>query len=128
MIGAGFDNIVHKPFRPGQIFDCMEGLLGLRFVRDVTEAAVVPFSTEAAPVSPDDRTDLLHTLRELKPILQKRILVPRELMKILQRLTQTDLPGMPVARLVARIDAFDHDGALNILAEIETWLTPTAEG
>jgi hypothetical protein len=67
-------------------------------------------------------------LRELKPILQKRLLAPRELMKSLQRLTQTDLPGRPVARLVARIDEFDHDGALSTLAEIETVLMPTVEG
>ena len=127
MIGAGFDAIIHKPFRPEQIFDCMEGLLGLRFVRDATKA-VVPFAAEAAPISPDDRTDLLYALRELKPILQKRILAPRELMKNLRRLTQTDLPGRPVARLVARIDEFDHDGALRTLAGIETVLTPTAEG
>lgn len=35
---AGFDAVVHKPYRPAQIFDCMERLLGARFVRDEAEA------------------------------------------------------------------------------------------
>jgi CheY-like chemotaxis protein len=125
IMGAGFDAIVHKPFRPEQIFDCMEELLELRFIRDPTEAAV-QFS--AGTVSPDDRADLLQTSRELRPILQERRLAPRELMKSLRRLTQTDLPGRPITRLVARIDAFDHDGALSTLAEIEAVLMPTAKG
>jgi CheY-like chemotaxis protein len=30
---AGFDAVVHKPYRPAQIFDCMERLLGARFER-----------------------------------------------------------------------------------------------
>jgi PAS domain S-box-containing protein len=30
---AGFDAVIHKPFRPVQIFECMERLTGLRFVR-----------------------------------------------------------------------------------------------
>jgi len=33
LMTAGFDALVHKPFRAAQIFDCMEQLLGLRFVR-----------------------------------------------------------------------------------------------
>lgn len=31
LIQAGFDAIVHKPFRPAQIFECMEQLLGVRY-------------------------------------------------------------------------------------------------
>lgn len=34
LIAAGFDDIVHKPFRNEQIFSCMERLLGLRFERE----------------------------------------------------------------------------------------------
>ncbi|MDA8429749.1 MAG: ATP-binding protein [Geobacteraceae bacterium] len=33
----GFDAVVHKPYRPAQIFDCMERLLGARFTRDEAE-------------------------------------------------------------------------------------------
>ncbi len=34
LMAVGFDDIVHKPFRSEQIFDCMERLLGLRFERE----------------------------------------------------------------------------------------------
>ena len=33
LTAAGFDAIVHKPYRPAEIFDCMERLLGLRYLR-----------------------------------------------------------------------------------------------
>ncbi len=35
---AGFDDIVHKPFYPEKIFDCMEKLLGVRYERSATVA------------------------------------------------------------------------------------------
>jgi len=34
----GFDAVVHKPYRPAEIFDCMERLLGVRFVRGEAES------------------------------------------------------------------------------------------
>lgn len=40
MTMTGFDAVVHKPYRPAQIFDCMERLLGARFVR--AEAETTP--------------------------------------------------------------------------------------
>ncbi len=39
---SGFDAVVHKPYRPAQLFDCMERLLGARFVRG--EAESLPIS------------------------------------------------------------------------------------
>lgn len=54
---AGFDAIVHKPFRAEQIFECMEGLAGLRFVRDEAEkepqplTKLSPMALAAVPVS-----------------------------------------------------------------------------
>lgn len=48
LTAAGFDAIVHKPFRPEQIFDCMERLLGLRFVRDAEEKATPAARSELA--------------------------------------------------------------------------------
>jgi CheY-like chemotaxis protein len=35
---AGFDAVVHKPYRPAQIFNSMERLLGARFVRSEAES------------------------------------------------------------------------------------------
>ncbi|MDO9308615.1 MAG: ATP-binding protein [Deltaproteobacteria bacterium] len=34
---TGFDAVLHKPYRPAQIFDCMERLLGVRFMRAEAE-------------------------------------------------------------------------------------------
>ena len=48
MYRIGFNGIVHKPFRPDQIFDWMEQLLGISFVRKASAAERV-----AAEVSSD---------------------------------------------------------------------------
>lgn len=56
LLAAGFDAIVHKPYRPQQIFACMEQLLGLRFVRAEAEAArhmLAELSPAALAVLPD---------------------------------------------------------------------------
>jgi len=42
LLAAGFDGIVHKPFRSEQIFECMERLLGVRFERAEAETAPTP--------------------------------------------------------------------------------------
>jgi CheY-like chemotaxis protein len=33
MLAAGMDDILHKPFRPEEIFGCLERLLGVRYLR-----------------------------------------------------------------------------------------------
>jgi PAS domain S-box-containing protein len=50
LMAAGFDAIVHKPFRSEQIFESMEHLLGLRFVRAEAEAEAKPWS-ELSPAA-----------------------------------------------------------------------------
>ena len=39
-------------------------------------------------------------------------------MQALQTLSQTDLPGKPLAGLLQQIDRIDYDGALQTLAQI----------
>lgn len=34
MLGAGMDEVLHKPFQARQIFDCIERFLGVRYRRD----------------------------------------------------------------------------------------------
>ena len=46
---AGFDAVVHKPYRPAQIFDCMERLLGARFMR--CEAESLPIANTEISVA-----------------------------------------------------------------------------
>lgn len=49
---AGFDAIVHKPYRVAQIFDCMESLLGLRFTRaSLKESSVLPVELSHAELA-----------------------------------------------------------------------------
>lgn len=51
MKGAGFDAILRKPYRAEQIFDCMERLLKIRFVRrGVTQAPLVSRELSTAAV------------------------------------------------------------------------------
>lgn len=57
LTAAGFQDIVHKPFRNREIFECMERLLGLSFVRetegDETVSAMLPeFATAALAALP----------------------------------------------------------------------------
>ncbi|WP_300454107.1 PocR ligand-binding domain-containing protein [Accumulibacter sp.] len=47
MLEAGMDDILHKPFRPAEIFGCLERLLGARFLRRATAAFAAP--TASAP-------------------------------------------------------------------------------
>jgi CheY-like chemotaxis protein len=67
---SGFDAVVHKPYHPTQLFDCMERLLGARFVR--TELSNLPSTppqlSSAALTTPlKDLPESLH--RELDEAL-----------------------------------------------------------
>jgi signal transduction histidine kinase/CheY-like chemotaxis protein len=50
LTAAGFDAIVHKPFRAAEIFDCMERLLDLRFQREGPEVKAAP-TTQISPAA-----------------------------------------------------------------------------
>ena len=53
---GGFDAVVHKPYRQAQIFDCMERLLGARFVRaeeKISQTAQPQLSSAALDALPD---------------------------------------------------------------------------
>jgi CheY-like chemotaxis protein len=70
MTMTGFDDIVHKPYRPAQIFDCMERLLGARFVRTEAKVEETPppqLSGAALDSALDSVPDTL--LRELEDAL-----------------------------------------------------------
>ncbi|WP_300329836.1 ATP-binding protein [Accumulibacter sp.] len=53
LIAAGMDDVIHKPFRPQQIFACMEHLLGARFLhrpsKPVADAVTLSQEHRAAP-------------------------------------------------------------------------------
>jgi signal transduction histidine kinase/CheY-like chemotaxis protein len=60
VMAAGMDDFIHKPYRPGEIFACLERQLGVRFVHEEAPAA------SAAPMTvlrPDALAALPHELR-----------------------------------------------------------------
>jgi CheY-like chemotaxis protein len=66
LVEAGFDAIVHKPFKPERVFGCMEQLLGLSFERSETDGNPVAPSelspTAMAALPPALRQDLKNAL------------------------------------------------------------------
>ena len=108
LLAAGFDAIVHKPFRSEEIFDCMEQLLGLRFVRAEAriETEVVPLPTPAALAS------LPEAVREkLKQMLLA--LDSERILEIIDEIAQTD-PELATA-LRARAENYDYQSILTLL-------------
>jgi PAS domain S-box-containing protein len=75
-------------------------------------------AADAATAAPPDTAHIATLLGRLRPYLEERELMPDELMRDLVACTRVDLPGAPFARLLQRIDEFDHDGALAVLAQI----------
>ncbi len=85
LMAAGFDAIVHKPFQPEQIFECMELLLGVSFVRAEAEGAAKPwpeFSPAALAALP---VSLRHDLAEALVILDSE-----RIMEVIDKIAQTD--------------------------------------
>ncbi|MDD2853735.1 MAG: MASE3 domain-containing protein [Desulfuromonadaceae bacterium] len=108
MTKTGFDDIVRKPYRPAQIFDCMERLLGVRFTRaevEATPTAQPHFSCAALNALPDA------LLRELNEAL---LLLDSE--RILQAISEigTTSPELAAA-LGERARNFDYTGIMEAL-------------
>ena len=99
----------HRPSYPAFISMLEMALFDIH--RYVKAAA----STENGAV---DRQAVLQLVDALRPFLSRHKLVPDPLMQALQTLSQTDLPGKPLAGLLQQIDRIDYDGALQTLAQI----------
>jgi signal transduction histidine kinase/CheY-like chemotaxis protein len=56
LLSAGMDDIINKPFRAGELFDCMEEQLGIHFIRQVTDTPppLAVISAEALAKLPDE--------------------------------------------------------------------------
>ncbi|MEJ2611586.1 MAG: response regulator [Candidatus Thiodiazotropha sp.] len=46
LMTAGFDDVIHKPYHSEQLFECMEQLLGLRFMRAETQPSLPTIAAE----------------------------------------------------------------------------------
>ena len=114
LLTAGFDDIVHKPYRPNQIFDCIEKVLGVQFVRaeikTKAEHVVVPELDAAAfatlPVS---------LCEELAQVLL--ILDGERILEVIDRIAQTE-PELAQA-LSARAKRYDYAPILNLMQAIQ---------
>ncbi len=68
LLSAGMDDIVNKPYRPYELFNCMAKHLGIRFIRQTSVKAVhsSPVSTAALAGLPTTlRTELVEALVDL---------------------------------------------------------------
>jgi len=99
--------------RAGNLAELPACAARLRAALDAARAAVATLDAGAQAAPPPDPAAAVALLDALRPYLEERELVPDEL---LQRLAAQ--PGEPFARLLRRIDDFDHDGALATLAQI----------
>ncbi|MCI5122450.1 MAG: response regulator [Candidatus Electrothrix sp. AUS4] len=105
---AGFDAIIHKPYRPEQIFACMEELLGVLFLRAEEEPDPIP----AAAIPVAELRALPEALRqELESTL--RLLDVEHADELIDRI-EIKYPELAAA-LHIRIRNYDYDAILKML-------------
>lgn len=68
--------------------------------------------TESGALHETDLHALADLFKELIPYLQNSELIPKELGQALEKFALRDLPKSPFAKLIQKIDRFDHEGAL----------------
>ena len=76
--------------------------------------------------SVSDHQAILQLLTDLHPFLQQQKLIPDQLIMTLQRLSQADLPGALLTRLLYQIDQIEFDVALQTIANITAYLNQQA--
>ncbi len=108
LMAAGFDAIVHKPFRSEQIFECMERLLGLRFER----AQVADEPTPLSNLSQAAMAALPAILRQ--ELAQALVILDGErIMAVVDKIAQTDTELATALR--ERVQNYDYPPILALL-------------
>lgn len=101
---AGFDDIVNKPFRPEQIFDCMEQLLGVQFIRNEIKSDV---KTPIFEITPAELAQLPRALQqELANALMT--LNKKAIFNVVEKIAQIS-PNLANA-LEIPLQKYDYDG------------------
>jgi signal transduction histidine kinase/DNA-binding NarL/FixJ family response regulator len=114
MLEVGMDDILHKPFQTREIFDCLERLLGVRFLRrevapGASTSAERSLHGPALAALPEDlRRDLADALT---------ILDTERIDALIGRVAERD-PALG-QRLRRHADHFDFDPIMNLLALAE---------
>jgi signal transduction histidine kinase/DNA-binding response OmpR family regulator len=102
VLAAGMDDFVCKPYRPGEIFDCIARQLGVRYRR--SEAAPASPRAPAAAVSPQALAALPHAL--LAEFRNAVVLLDRErITRVIGRIWERDSElGSALARSAALLE------------------------
>lgn len=118
---VGFDDIVNKPFRPEQIFDCMEQLLGVQFIRHT-----IPLEpkTEMIELNPAELAKLPKALQQdlanaLVTLNKKRIF------NVIEKIAELS-PNLANA-LEIPLQKYDYD-SISKLVKRSLELSPQTEG
>lgn len=101
---VGFDDIVNKPFRPEQIFNCMEQLLNVQFIRNEIKSDVKTAAFEITPA----------VLAKLPQALQQELantlitLDKKHILNVVEKISEL-APHLATA-LERRLRKYDYDG------------------
>jgi CheY-like chemotaxis protein len=115
VLAAGIDDFVRKPYKPGEIFDCMARHLGLRW----RFGEVLPAKVATAGVRPEDLAALPETLRlELETAVTS--LDSERIASIISRISEQDAElGSALSRLS---DTFAYTPILRALESCKSLL------
>ncbi|TAN65163.1 MAG: response regulator [Methylobacter sp.] len=104
---AGLDAAIHKPFSPEQIYDCMEHLLGVQFIRTEAKKADAAFELNPAALAGLPRS-LQHELANAIITLDRK-----RILNVVDRI-ETTAPSLAAAlRILAR--KYDYDGISRLI-------------
>ncbi|WP_300455441.1 ATP-binding protein [Accumulibacter sp.] len=104
MLNAGMDDVLHKPFQPGELFDCMERLLGVRYVRREKESLAAQMEVDTVL----DRAALATLPEDLRRHLADALVTldTGQIAALIARVTQLN-PAL--GRILRRhADSFDY--------------------
>ncbi|WP_300451544.1 ATP-binding protein [Accumulibacter sp.] len=110
LLEAGFDAIVHKPFRPEEIHECMEDLLGAKLVR-----AALPTIERARQLPAQQLATLPEAQRQA--LVEAIVSLDRSCMKaVLLEIAESQPTSADV--LGHLVDNYEYETILNILERV----------
>jgi len=113
MIQLGMDDVVRKPYRFNEIYDCLTKLLGIEFIREDAQKS----EGHSAKLTPEMLAVLPDTIRtELKSALES--LYSDRIEAVIEEIKPRDLQLYKI--LAHLVDNFDYPTILNALEQLNT--------
>ncbi len=110
---------LEKEVKAGGPLNTMQGFAdALNAALEAIKTHIVAPAVSTEDGSAIDQEALARLLNHLVTYLQKRELIPVELLESLHGLAHSDTPDQYFTRLTRQIDLFDHDGALASVAQL----------